>query len=446
MTETPPTVTLANADPASVSKSFLWASTIDSIVVSQDSEAAPANEPSTGTNSFTHTALAPLFEATEAPGDGQSVYYVSKSQEGPPKSTAVAVTTIIFRPSIPVTTIVVSPTPAPVTAGREVNTTIWGTDFRTATSTGSSTVNVSIMAAASSNGGYGVWNSAADGVATSTDASGSGPTSDEADTAGETVTNFAETSTIHVSTETILPSSVNATFTGYGALPTQTTTEASRLLPRQTCTWVDAGGYGGWCNNWNGETTFSYSSFETTGKFDSPLNKSLLTSPVYPEDTPKHTRASPVASSTTISTTAVVPATVTVTANVPPPAASDPNAPAQPLASDTAQPQQINATQPPQTNTTQPEQCGETGPFVIDVSIFVWQFTWLQLIVDSSTISLSRALLILLSSTPLDISGGVTTGPMLPLQLQCTLLKTGLILPSATLRTTTLWPDLPTLA
>ena len=234
-------------------------------------QAAPVGYPSTETPYYTHTASASVYEATEAPSDGNSVYYVPN---GPPRPTAVATTVVTVGPApaspVAVTTITVNhvetvtvdsnQTPAPPGPQRQINSTIRSTNFRTATVTGYGTWNTSAAAGGSPSSASSSCNTSVAGISTSLD---------ESNVMTATQTTFLGTTTKNVFTQTTLTSIFNGSFTGYGPLSTHTSPQPAELVPRQTCTWVTAGVYGGWCNDWNGDTTVRFSSYETTGNISS---------------------------------------------------------------------------------------------------------------------------------------------------------------------------------
>ncbi len=258
ITAAPDTVTIVVVDSASVSQQFSTQGQIDTIQAQQDSLLAPVNEPSSGTPEFTHTASAPAYEATEAPGDGTSVYYVSKGPGGPPESRPVATTVVTVLPM---------PTPPPPRPHREINSTIFNTSFRTTTATSHGAWNTSVATAAASTGGYDVRATSVSGTgALSGDHDSTLVSSDETDVFTAITTTYYTTSTKPVFTQTTISTLVNLNFTGYGDLPTIISPQPAVLVPRQTCTWVDNEDYGGWCNDWNGETTIRFSSYETTGR------------------------------------------------------------------------------------------------------------------------------------------------------------------------------------
>lgn len=243
-------------DSASVSAQFSTQGQIDSIQAQQESQLAPVGEPSSGTPTFIHTASATAYEATEAPGDGTSVYYVPKGPGEPPESHAVATTTVIVMPTQ-------APPPGP---HRELNSTIFNTSVRTATATVTaySVWNTSAAGVSASTGGYGIWDTSTGVSIGGQDTTLVSP--DDTNIFTATTTTYLATSTKAVFTQTTISTVVNGSFTGYGDLPTATSPQPAVLVPRQTCTWVDNEDYGGWCNDWNGETTVRFSSYETTGK------------------------------------------------------------------------------------------------------------------------------------------------------------------------------------
>ena len=244
---------------------------IDTIQVSQEVQEAPTGQAQFPDQTFSHTALAPVYEATEAPGNSDSAYYIPKPTTGPHQSTPVATTAL---------TVTVLPLSAHPKVQGEINTTVTGRHTQTAIATSYAPWNTSVGGVASSSGGYGVpgssasvsWNTSVAGTGSWTGGYGfSVPSTVESDVLTVTSTNYVDTvtATNYVATSTVggfsYPPGVN--ISGYGPVITPAATEPNKLEARQTCTWVEAEGYGSWCNNWDGSTTVSYSTYNTTGEF-----------------------------------------------------------------------------------------------------------------------------------------------------------------------------------
>lgn len=255
VTAVAPTVTVAAVDPSSVSNKFATQASIDTIQVIQESQAAPVGFPLPLPQSFTHTATAPLVEATpvDENSDGISVFYIPQGPDSTVEETPVAVTTVIVSPTP------AAPPPAPQKQP-QVNNTINMTSFRTATITRYGGWNASSAPVGPSTAGYGA-------IASPIVPSGLSrllPSSDDSLVTTTTVTHYLSSQTVGIVTKTTAPGYGNFSVAGISKVPSTLT---AQLVPRQTCFVVDAGPYGTWCNNWDGSQVVSYSSYETTSTF-----------------------------------------------------------------------------------------------------------------------------------------------------------------------------------
>jgi hypothetical protein len=248
VTDTPDVVTVAAIDPSSISVKFSTMASIDTIEVIQKSQAAPVGFPYPLPQYYTNTADAPLVEVTEVDTntDGIPDYYKPNRPAG---STPVSTTTVTVLPTPPPA---VGQAQAPPALGLvQVNTTINTTSFYTATTTRYGGWNASVPHATTSVGGYGPPRP----PMIPSGASHSSSSSDDLSVTTTVVTVYRSTHTLSGTTKTTAP--------GYGNFTIAHISKA--LVARQTCTEVDAGRYGTWCNNWDGSTVVSFSTYETTG-------------------------------------------------------------------------------------------------------------------------------------------------------------------------------------
>ncbi|OCT47397.1 hypothetical protein CLCR_03444 [Cladophialophora carrionii] len=257
VTNVPPTVTILLEDPNAVASS--WAS-IDTAQVSQEVVEAPVSAKPIGTVTFVDSVRVSGFEATEPSNTpGASVFYMSKSVTSSMEPTIVA----------KVTTVTVSPLPFATSHQQNIQ--------------------VNTTAAADSNvhgaftSPYGGWNGSASagsslfGLATANN--GSGPIG----TGAYPGTLPPVSGTDVQATFTQLPSTSTVTeiATVYATVPFESvygydttaydhgtvTPDVDDLQKRQTCVWISAtigGQEVGWCNNWAGGSTYTFTSWETT--------------------------------------------------------------------------------------------------------------------------------------------------------------------------------------
>lgn len=228
-------MTIAVPDYSSISKSLASASTIDSIVVVENSQNRPVSAPpDTRIPTFVNSINAPAFEATEASNNGNSIYYVSATAS--PASVVIGTTTQSIILSLPhaATTAPSNGQFLPVT-----NISVSQGNFTAPQSGWNGTqVNATVLPSINS-AGY---------------ASVNEPTS--------TVTHITyvnTTSVVAATTSTITTYEPYGAYTGVGA-----------MVRRQTCVLISAeigGQWASWCNNWDGSTTVTYTSWQTTSEF-----------------------------------------------------------------------------------------------------------------------------------------------------------------------------------
>ncbi|KAK5952948.1 hypothetical protein OHC33_006069 [Knufia fluminis] len=249
-----PAVTIVNGDPNSIASSFSYASGIDSIVYQNSIEDRPTgNPPETTSIPFTHTAEGPAIVGTDDPNDSTDIYHFASTGEAP-----VATTTIWFPPADPVT--------APVPNARGPN----GNETTAATATST------------------------DYASLDTDHDGK-----------VTITTYLSTSTVYdLGRPTSPPSNLSIT--------------TRDLQKRQTCSMIFAhisGQWASWCNNWDGSTVVSHTTYNATTVLTSVVGASPPPESVY---NPSHTTE--VSPGVTIQTSpAVEPTSTSVPASVPQP-------------------------------------------------------------------------------------------------------------------------------
>lgn len=245
-------------------------------VVQQSQQGPVSNKPATTTPVFTHSVKVSGYEVTELPNDGTSVFYVSKD----PTTTNGG-----FKPSrtivAEITTVTVLPTHQVTSNRQDAQYNI------TTTNTTSHTV------FSSPSGG---WN----GTATDTSSFVWGPGIGEPSESGTTTTE-AETAVSYGSPNTLTALTgltsgsfatrtvASITSTIYSVLtvtapaaPTDgyepddsydspvSPAVVDELDKRQTCVWIYAtigGQQVGWCNNWDGRSTLTYTTWETTSEW-----------------------------------------------------------------------------------------------------------------------------------------------------------------------------------
>lgn len=247
ITNTPPTVTILEQDPDSVLSS--WASLDTEFVIEQSQLLPISDHRDPNPTQFTYSVSVSGFEATEVsyPGNTGTVFYVSKTggTAQPTDSILVEVTTLTIIPTF-------APFPSTVAnQGKAVS----ASDFTLPT------------AFTSSPSGWNDTNSNSSLWAAATGYGGIVPSAEPTSTI--TVTNTVATVTRVVagvgSVTSVVPS-YGYEPEPYGYPPPKADNTVDK---RQTCLWVSAtigGRQVGWCNNWDGTATVSYTSWETTGE------------------------------------------------------------------------------------------------------------------------------------------------------------------------------------
>jgi hypothetical protein len=259
ITHVPPIVTIAVPNITSISQSLARASSIDSIVVVEQSQDAPASGPAnTAVPTFINTIVASAYEATEVPGTGSTVIYVSVGPNTtnwsytPTESVVIGVTTISVVPEA------ATETDSAITSQSVISiTTTLHMSFTNPTSgwndsnANATQVSPLLSPGISTNGSL---SASASALSTSTD------------------TTYIATTTEEISITVTAAPSVGS---GYGSDPFPTLiiwpTSEKRVEKRQTCVMIsaDVGNHqtASWCNNWDGHTTLSYTSWETTSEY-----------------------------------------------------------------------------------------------------------------------------------------------------------------------------------
>ncbi|EXJ85135.1 hypothetical protein A1O3_05810 [Capronia epimyces CBS 606.96] len=258
----PPTVTILQQDPSAVANSM---ASIDTDYIIEQSELAPiSNHPETTTPIFTHSVLVSGYVATEVSNGGYSVFYLSK----PPSSTGSSYTpsrSIVAE----VTTVTVLPfSKAAKTAEQDVQTSSYGPSAFSSPSRGwNSTYDNSSILGTGTAGSFGWGTGTAGSSILGTGAVGSGARSTSGAASTVTFTNFTHTVTQSVIVNaTSAPASVYLP-PGYGYGSSEPSGDSDVVAKRQTCVWITAtigGQQVGWCNNWAGSSTLTYTSWETT--------------------------------------------------------------------------------------------------------------------------------------------------------------------------------------
>ncbi|KIW28562.1 uncharacterized protein PV07_08216 [Cladophialophora immunda] len=259
----PATVTILQQDPNAIASSMAH---VDTEQVSIESIENPVSaKPIPATQTFVHSISVSGYEATEVPNTGASVFYMSK---GP------ATTDWAYSPSASivaeVTTVTVLPVPAVKSAQQEAQYNTTDATFHTpfsspsagwnGTSTGSSIVGPADASSGAPATGTGFSYGPPTPLASSTEVQATQPVYTT------TITQVA----------TVYATSLNPV-SGYGtpAYGYDVSTYSydaglsagEDLVKRQTCVWISAtigGQEVGWCNNWAGGSTLTYTSWETT--------------------------------------------------------------------------------------------------------------------------------------------------------------------------------------
>lgn len=280
VTDAPGTVTILQQDPSSVAASM---ASVDTLQVRQSSELAPTgNIPDTSNPVFTHSVRVSGFEATELPNDGTSVFYRPKS-DGQTDPSHITRATIVAG----ITTVTVGPPPPLTTVHRGLSNDSTS-DIHT------TTITLSPLPALTASSFYqeprrpenitahAPFTSPPEGWnLTGTDATTLDPVStqhDSTSSAGPMITTVTATS-VQVVTVTqpatstitdgdIIPGGyVQGSEYGYN-IPARPLDNAD-IVKRQTCVWISAtisGHVAHWCNNWDGQSVLTFTSWETTSR------------------------------------------------------------------------------------------------------------------------------------------------------------------------------------
>ncbi|EXJ59637.1 hypothetical protein A1O7_03783 [Cladophialophora yegresii CBS 114405] len=260
VTNVPPTVTILLEDPDVVASS--WAA-VDTAQVSQEVVEAPVSNKPIGTQTFVDSVRVSGFEATEMSNTpGASVFYMSKSVTSSMEASIVA----------KVTTVTVSPL--------QLSTSQHQQDIQVNTTT-STAADSNVHGAFTSP--YGGWNGSASAgsslIGPATANNGSDPIGTGAYPG--TLPFMSGTDVQATLTQSQWTSTVTEIATVYATVPVESdygyntaaedhgtvTSDVGDLQKRQTCVWISAtigGQEVGWCNNWAGGSTYTFTSWETT--------------------------------------------------------------------------------------------------------------------------------------------------------------------------------------
>ncbi|KIW11181.1 hypothetical protein PV08_10481 [Exophiala spinifera] len=309
ITNPPPTVTIVEQDPGS-KLSFIASYDTESVI--EQSQLLPVSaHPDPKPTVVTEMVQVPGFEATEISYRGKTgtVFYIhgTGGSVEPTSPIIVEVTTFTILPTFA--------TRPPSVANQAK-----------AAATSNSTLH---MAFTSSSNGWNYTNSNSSMWPAASGHGGAVPTEEATSTV--TVTNTVATVTRVVASTAV--ASYGHGPEPYGYPPPDT---AHPVEKRQTCLWVSAtigGQEVGWCNNWDGAATFSYTSWETT---------------IFPTYVPG---VGPVDTSTSSS----------------PPTTSLPSSvrPSTTHGSSSSKPASVTVSPVPTTAVPAPATCGQTGPFII---------------------------------------------------------------------------------
>ncbi|OAL38794.1 hypothetical protein AYO20_02000 [Fonsecaea nubica] len=259
----PATVTIVQQDPNAVASSM---ASLDSAQVSIQSIENPVSaQPRPATQTFTDSVIVSGYEATEVPNAGGSVFYMSKG----PSSTDWT-----YQPSASIvaaiTTVTVRPVPATTSHHQEAQLSASNNTFHVPFSSPSTG-----------------WNGTSDGssIVGPTDASSGIPATGTDFPYGPPTpyvssTEVLPTQPVYTATVTEVATVYATTLapvSGYGTpaysydISTYSNDASSPdsddLEKRQTCVWISAtigGQEVGWCNNWAGGSTLTFTSWETT--------------------------------------------------------------------------------------------------------------------------------------------------------------------------------------
>lgn len=261
----PPTITILEQDPAAVASSK---ASIDTDYVEFQSGLAPISNPKATTNTvFTETVRVSGYEATEVSNVGYSVFYKSKppSDTGPSWTPAASIIAVV-------TTVTVLPHgQVATTAQHEIAANSSGPSAFSSPSAGwNNTHSNSSIVGTGTAASYGWGTGTAGSFPLGTGTAGSGARSSDGAASTVTFTNFVHTITqsVTVNATSAATSEYPQPAYGYGSLESSHGHDA--MEKRQTCVWITAtigGQQVGWCNNWDGSTTLTYTSWETTSKW-----------------------------------------------------------------------------------------------------------------------------------------------------------------------------------
>lgn len=277
----PSTVTVALEDPAQISAALSSALSIESMYLSDQSELRPISEPVvTSTNKLTITEVVPVIVATltSSPTNNTGPYYVSVGQS----TTDWSLTDYTPVSSVTIGTTTITLSPVPPTTVASPTTTVHSTFYTALTTHQTDTSTIHRPFTLSTGGIFPVpnsygWNTTNTCSAVAAAASGSVSILPIPLVTYTTVTNLT---TVFLTANitaypTISPTSPisSSEEIGYGygfglgyASPSGYDTGLGK---RQTCTLVYATLYGdvvSWCNNWDGSTVVTQTSFGTTCK------------------------------------------------------------------------------------------------------------------------------------------------------------------------------------
>lgn len=269
-------------NPAQIAASISSDMSIESVYWSDQSELAPVSaRPVTTTHELTITEVVPVVEATltSSPTNNTGPYFVSVG----PSTTDWSLTDYTPLSSVTIGIITVTISPVPPTTDVSPTTTVHSTVYMTLTTRkiGTSTIHHPFPL---STGGiftgpksYG-WNSTSSTIAAG--ASGSVSRLPVPLVSHTTVTNLTtvfttmnitEYPTMSVTPTTISSYSEETEYGyGFGSGYASQSDFGTGLVKRQICTLVYAtlnGNVVSWCNNWDGSTVLTQTSFSTTCKY-----------------------------------------------------------------------------------------------------------------------------------------------------------------------------------
>ncbi|EXJ85793.1 hypothetical protein A1O1_06161 [Capronia coronata CBS 617.96] len=257
----PPTITILQQDPSSQAK---YMASVDTDYVMEQSQLAPvSNSKDTRIPVFTQSVFVSGYEATEV-AYGNSVFYLSD----PPSYTGSSYTP---EPSILAEVITVTVLPfskAATTAEHDVETSSNGPSAFASPSSGWNITYSNSSILGTGTGGYPTVGTGAAGSSILANGTGaSGPRSSYGAVSTVTLTNI-----VHTITQSVTVNATSAPASGYippnyGYGSSKSSEDHDNVEKRQTCVWITAtidGQEVGWCNNWDGSRTLTYTSWETT--------------------------------------------------------------------------------------------------------------------------------------------------------------------------------------